>query len=66
MEAHKILSLAEQHIGKGSMISSAEFCLHDAMAEYAAGKLDNAKAWALRSMRYSIGVFHPDYIMASE
>ena len=64
MNANQVLILARKHLG-GEMESSARLCLSDAVTLYAEGKLDYAKARALKSLAYSVGVFHPDYRKAS-
>lgn len=66
MNTHEVITLARKHLGKGGMISSAEVCLADAIELYDAGKLDYAKARALKSIAYSVGVFNTDYIRAAK
>jgi hypothetical protein len=66
MQVHQVIVLARKHFG-GDMESSARLCLADAISivnEF--GDLNQAKARALKSLAYSVGVFHPDYIRASK
>jgi hypothetical protein len=49
-----------------AMESSARLCLTDAIELQAEGKLDDAKARALKSLAYSVGVFHADYKRAAK
>lgn len=57
----KVFALARKHLGSGAMESSARICLEDAMALNERGLLDLARARALKSIAYSVGVFHADY-----
>lgn len=59
--AHNTIVLARKHLGEGSMESSARLCLAEAIKLYDAGDYDAAQARALKSLAYSVGVFHPDY-----
>lgn len=65
MNTHQIIIIARKHIGTGVMDSSARLCLADAIALYDAGDLPSAKARALKSIAYSVGMFHADYRRAS-
>jgi uncharacterized protein (UPF0332 family) len=56
METVKIIELAEKHIGKGCMISSAELCLVDAKNLFSKGENEYASKRALKSLCYSVGV----------
>jgi hypothetical protein len=58
----KAIILARKHVGNGaSMESSARLCLADAINLQADGDYTNAKQRALKSLAYSVGVFHADY-----
>jgi hypothetical protein len=62
MEITKILILARKHMSNGAaMESSARLCFADAQAQYDLGNYTSAKARAVKSLGYSVGVFHPDY-----
>lgn len=62
MNVQQILSLARKHLGNGAaMESSARACLADAISCSDAGRLDCARIWALRSLSFSVGIFHPDF-----
>ena len=65
MNVSQILALARKHLG-GNMESSSRLCLADAVKLCDAGDLKYARARALRSIEYSIGIFHPDYKKASK
>ena len=58
MNANQTIILARKHVGTDS---SARLCLSDAIRCYEDGLLDAAKDRAIRSLAYSVGVFHPDY-----
>ena len=47
------------------MNDSAKLCLRDAYACIASGREEYAAGRALESLRYSVGVFHPDYRLAA-
>ena len=64
MPTEKLLALARKHLG-GDMESSARLCLSDAVALFDQGDLKAARRRALASLRYSIGILHPDYARAS-
>ena len=62
MNTDSVIILARKHVGNGAtMESSARLCLADAVSLYEQGRLDYAKARAIRSLCYSVGVFHADY-----
>lgn len=60
----EVLALAEKHIGEGRMVSSARLCLEDARSLADKGHPILAHVRAMRSLQYSVGMFHPDYIAA--
>lgn len=62
----QVLSLARKHIGSGSMVSSARLCLADAVKLADEGELGYARERAIQSLKYSVGVFHPDFAKASK
>lgn len=64
MQISEVLALARKHLGSGTMESSARLCLADAISLYDAGEFVYARARALRSLAYSVGITHPDYIRA--
>jgi hypothetical protein len=66
MTTDKVMALARKHIGKGIMDSSARVCLSDANHLFDRGLLDYAKKRALDSLRFSVGIFHQDYIKATK
>jgi hypothetical protein len=66
MTIEKILDLAKKHSNKGIMSSSAVVSLMDAKHLYERGLIDYAKKRALDSLKYSVGIFHQDYIKASQ
>ncbi len=61
MNAIEAIEIAKSHIGSGSMVSSAQLCLADAVALQAKGDEDYSKRRALNSVAYSVGIFHSDY-----
>jgi hypothetical protein len=64
MTTNKVIVLARKHLG-GEMESSARLCLAYAIENVEAGDLDAAKAWATKSLAYSVGILHPDYDKAT-
>jgi hypothetical protein len=61
-----IIRTARQHVADdASTEASARFCLANAIAAQDADDLDAARAWATKSLAYSVGVFHADYRRAT-
>lgn len=62
MNTKEVIALARKHANNGAVMqSSAELCLADAVRLFDAGSLDLAKARAVKSLAYSVGVFHDDH-----
>lgn len=62
MNSYEVIQLARKHANNGaSMQSSAQLCLKDAEELQAQGKCVAARNRAVKSLQYSIGIFHPDY-----
>lgn len=66
MKVSEIIKLARQHSNEGSMVSSAQLCLSDAVEMQRLGHPEYARKRALKSLAYSVGMFHPDYQRAAE
>lgn len=67
MNVDKIIILARKHAGNGALMeSSARHCLSEAVQRSDEGRYAIARGWALRSLSYSVGVFHPDYKRAAK
>ena len=67
MNTCDVIRLARKHVDNNvAMQSSARLCLADAIAMYDEGDIDSAKMWALRSLKYSTGIFNKDYQRASK
>ncbi len=64
MTTNDTIILARKHLG-GTMGSSSRLCLADAVQLQHQGDLAAAKARALKSLAYSIGIGHPDYARAN-
>jgi hypothetical protein len=65
--ASALIELAATHEFNGAtMGSSARQCLADARELLAAGKAEYAARWAVSSLDYSVGCFHPDRRRAGE
>ena len=64
MTVENVIFEARKNLG-GQMESSARLCLADAIALYDAGNYDAAKVRALKSLSYSVGIFHPAYRKAA-
>jgi hypothetical protein len=65
MTVNQVIALARKHLG-GAMESSARLCLADAVALFDAGDLIAARRRALRSLQFSVGVFHPEFVRAAQ
>lgn len=60
--AENAIRLARKHVGNGAaMESSARLCLSDALDRMETGNHDAAHYRALKSLGYSVGIFHADY-----
>ena len=64
MNVDAVMALAVKHLGSG-MESSARVALADAVELRDAYRYEDARNRALRSLQYSVGVFHPDYQRAA-
>jgi hypothetical protein len=64
MTTNQIVIAARKNLG-GTMESSARLCLADAVAAYDRGDMDSARRWAIKSLAYSVGIFHADYQRAA-
>ena len=61
-EANKAIVLARKHIAAHpANESSARFCLNDALRAFEREDYRAAHSWALKSLAYSVGIFHADY-----
>ncbi len=60
MSSETAIEMARANLG-GYMESSAKLCLDDAISLQAQYRFDEAKIRALKSLKYSVGVFHPAY-----
>jgi len=65
MTLSQVLAVARKHLG-GEMESSARLCLADAIRAEDAFDYEAARRAALKSLSYSVGVFHPDYKKAAK
>jgi hypothetical protein len=66
MDAYQIINLASKHLG-GKREASAFFCLMDANEIVdEIGNCNLAKALALKSLGYSVGMSHPEYRRAAQ
>lgn len=66
LTTQEIIELAELHVTKGAMASSAKLALADAKELLAEpnnfhNRDHHARMRALCSLSYSVGIFHPDY-----
>ncbi len=61
----EIIRLARKNVDLGVMASSARLCLAEAVASFDDGHYDVAAARAVKSLAYSVGIFHPDYKKAA-
>lgn len=68
MNTVQIIAIAERHARAmtGGMQSSALLCISDAKICQSQGDAESVKRRALKSLAYSVGISHPDYIAASK
>jgi hypothetical protein len=64
MQTKAIIILARMHRDEGAD-DSARACLSDSVEQYDAGNDEAARMWAIKSLAYSIGTFHPLYRKAA-
>lgn len=57
--------LARKNLG-GAMESSARFCMEQAIQQKDADNLKSALNWCVKSLSYSVGIFHADYQRAAK
>ena len=61
MNTQQAIALARSHVAdRPENESSARFCLRDAVNAFDRGDLDAARMWAVKSLMYSVGLFHKD------
>jgi hypothetical protein len=67
MNLEQIIALAEKHANETQkpMKSSALFSLNEARLRLQSGMPDAARSWAVRSLSFSVGIFHADYSIAA-
>ncbi len=56
-----VLGIAARNASKGVMVSSAKLALKDAIELFTKTDFIGARNRALKSLSYSVGVFHADY-----
>ena len=67
MNTAKLMMIARKHIGKGYMVDSAKLCLQDAESHLVNDMSENLVQYrALKSIAYSVGTCHSDYIKAKQ
>lgn len=59
------IGLALKHINEGVMATSAQLCYDDACTCMMRSDYEHARTRALKSLAYSVGVFHEDYKKAA-
>jgi len=63
----EVLDMARKHRNNGAaMQSSAELCYADAVTLCLQSRFEASRHRAIKSLGYSVGVFHPDYQAAKE
>ena len=66
LTTNDVIRLARKHLGQGTMESSARLCLTDAIRHLENGDLADARNAAKRSLAYSVGILHMDYMRATK
>lgn len=65
MNVHDIIILARKHMYEGPLTASAAVCLSDAIHLRDRGFFDYARQRAIKSLQYSVGIYHADYKRAA-
>ena len=60
MTTAEVILLAQKHSDSNNN-DSAKICLTDAFELYNQGNLIDARTRAIKSLKYSIGILHPDF-----
>ena len=63
--AHMAIVLARKNIGVAIQKESARFCLAHAVQAFDGEYFDTAHRWARKSLAYSVGIGHPDYVITA-
>jgi hypothetical protein len=65
MTTIEVIVIAANQAHRGEMASSAKLAAGDAVRLHTAGMFQAARDRALKSLAYSVGVFHLDYILVA-
>jgi hypothetical protein len=72
MNTNEVITLARKHLMAASSgtypvaYRSAQLCLADALTLYELGAYYRATERAVKSLAYTVGCFHPDYVRAAQ
>lgn len=61
MDLRDSIELARKHAERPGSDPSARFALGEARARLAAHQYEASLFWVRRSLKHSVGIFHPDY-----
>lgn len=65
-KTNRAIILARKHVAKNQANeSSARFCLAEALNAVERDDYIAAHKWAVKSLAYSVGIFHPDHTAAA-
>jgi hypothetical protein len=63
LNTSQVIVMARKHVADSKVHeSSARVCLSDAIMLHNDGNYQQARARAIRSLEYSVGAFHSDYL----
>lgn len=68
MDTLQVIALADARLSTDlgvSQHSNAAACLRDAKQAWYTRNYKSARMWALKSLKYSVGILHPDYQAAA-
>lgn len=63
---NEVLALAAKHIDQANNNANSSFCLNEAHIRIDNDRADLAARWAFRSLAYSVGINHEDYILVKD